>query len=87
MNDLESRARRNNLQIHGVPEGAEGRSVKELVVKLLRTELKLDDDVDLQIQRAHRALTPKPGPNTLPRSIIINFQQYSHKEMIIQKAW
>ena len=87
LNDLESRARRNNLRIHGVPEDAEGGSVTEFVDKLLRTELKLSDDVDLQIQRAHRALAPKPSPNMPPRSIILNFQQYSMKEMIIQKAW
>lgn len=44
-------------------------------------------DVDLQIQRAHRALASKPGPNSRLKSIIVNFQQYITKEMVIQKAW
>ena len=59
LNDIESRARRNNLRIHGVPEDAERGSVMEFVEEMLRAELKLNDDVDLQIQRAHRALAPK----------------------------
>lgn len=86
LNDIESRARRNNIRIHGVPENAEQGSVIEFVEKMLRSEFELGD-VDLQIQRAHRALAPRPGPNSRPRSIIVNFQQYSIKEMVIQKAW
>lgn len=59
----------------------------EFVEKLLRTELKLSEDTDLQIQHVHRALAQKPNPNLPPRSIVVNFQQYSIKEMVIQKAW
>ncbi|CAG5958713.1 unnamed protein product [Menidia menidia] len=41
--DLESRSRRNNLRIYGVPEGKEGRSVSEFVTDLLNKQLKLPD--------------------------------------------
>lgn len=85
--DLESRSRRNNLRIYGVPEGKEGRSVSEFVTDLLNKQLKLPDGSELQIQRAHRALVPRPPPNKAPRSIIVNFLQFNTKEMILKKAW
>uniref|UniRef100_A0A8C2KIC3 Uncharacterized protein n=1 Tax=Cyprinus carpio TaxID=7962 RepID=A0A8C2KIC3_CYPCA len=35
--DLESRSRRNNMRVFGVPEGQEGDSVTQFIEKLLRT--------------------------------------------------
>lgn len=87
LNDLESRARRNNLRVYGVPEGTEVSPVTEFMKKFLCTELELSEDTRLQIQHAHRAPGQKPNPNSPPRSIVINFQLYSIKEMFIQKAW
>lgn len=68
VNDLESRSRRNNPRIFGVPEGTEGSSPLQFVEKLFRNELTIPEDMDLQIQRAHRALAQKPDPNSPPRS-------------------
>lgn len=51
----------------------------------LREEFSVN--LDLQIQRAHRSLAPKPKPGQPPRSIVINFQQFTVKEMILKKAW
>lgn len=87
MVDLESRSRRNNLRIYGVPEGQEGKSVIEFVTQLLTEQLELPPGVDVQIQRAHRALTTKPPPEQPPRSLVVNFLQHRVKEMILQKAW
>lgn len=70
--DLESRSRRNNMRIYGVPEGKEGASVVEFVEELLQSHLSLPEGVELQIQRAHRALIPKPTSSSSPRSIIVN---------------
>lgn len=41
----------------------------------------------LGIERAHRALGPKPAENAPPRSIVIKFLKYSIKDKIINAAW
>lgn len=85
--DLESRSRRNNIRVYGVPEGSEGDSMIKFMENLLTAELTLPDGMSLQIQRAHRALTQKPGPDATPRSIVINFQQHVVKETVLKLAW
>ncbi|KAM9358436.1 uncharacterized protein ABDE67_003935 [Symphorus nematophorus] len=85
--DLESRSRRNNIRVYGVPEDSEGDSMIKFIENLMTTELGLPDGMSLQIQRAHRALTQKPGPDTTPRSIVINFQQFDVKETVLKLAW
>lgn len=85
--DLESRSRRNNIRMYGVPEDAEGDSMIKFVENLLTTELSLPEGMSLQIQRAHRALAQKPGPDATPRSIVINFLQFDVKETVLKLAW
>lgn len=85
--DLEARARRNNMRIFGVTEGEEGNSVSQFIEKLLRRELTIPPDLDLKIQRAHRSLAPKPRPEAQPRPIIINFQEFTTKELVLKEAW
>lgn len=85
--DLEGRSRRNNIRVWGVPEGTEKDSTPEFIERLIREELKLDEDASLQIQRAHRALAQRPAPDKNPRAIIVNFLQYQTKEDILKKAW
>lgn len=87
--DLESRARRNNLRIYGVKEDEENNSnMLDFVSDLIRTSLALPGGQDLNIVRAHRSLTMKPkDPKNPPRSIIVRFLDYRVKEMVIQEAW
>ncbi|TKS64946.1 LINE-1 type transposase domain-containing protein 1 ES cell-associated protein 11 [Collichthys lucidus] len=87
LDNLESRSRRNNLRVYGIHEEEESKydSVAQFMDKWLREEFSINSD--LQIQRAHRALAPKPKTGQTPRSIIINFQQFKVKEMILKKAW
>ncbi|CAL9687283.1 unnamed protein product [Knipowitschia caucasica] len=87
VNDLESRSRRNNMRIYGVPEGAEGSSVIQFVEGLLANEKLISGGTDPQIQRAHRSLAPRPNPNAPPRSIVVNFLQFRVKETILRNAW
>lgn len=87
LEDLESRARRNNLRIYGVPEGEEGSSVINFVGNLIRTEKLINDGMDTQVQRAHRSLGPKPGANDPPRSIVVCFLQFKTKETVLRNAW
>ncbi|XP_013856079.1 cingulin-like protein 1 [Austrofundulus limnaeus] len=79
LTDLEGRSRRNNIRIFGLPEDVEGRSTVAFLEQLFKKELELPEGVDLQIQRAHRALNPKPSPNAAPRSVIVNFLQFETK--------
>lgn len=87
IDDLESRSRRNNLRIYGIPEDREGKSVMDFVKDLLKSQLDLPAELDLQIQRTHRALGPKPTTNATARSIIVNFLQFQIKELVLKKAW
>lgn len=58
------------------------------VENLLRGGLKWTDDMpDLQIERAHRSVGPKPPEGASPRSIIIKFLSFKTKDSIIRKAW
>lgn len=90
LTETESHNRRENLRIYGVPEEAEKGSVNMLsfVDKLLREGLQLPEDVtDLQIQKAHRSLGPKPPAGAPPRSIVVKFLSFRVKEMLLHKAW
>ena len=86
-NDQESRGRRNNLRIYGVPEGEEKTSTVAFVEGLLRSEKLISEDCIPQIQRAHRSLGQKPGTDAPPRSIIVNFLEFRIKESILRNAW
>lgn len=85
--DLESRSRRCNIRIYGVPEGTEGDSMFKFLDQFLMNELTLPTDTTLQIQRAHRASIHKPAPGSPPRSIVVCFQQFSVKDMVLSLAW
>lgn len=87
--DQEGRSRRDNIRLYNVPEGSEGTSTTMFVEKLLRDTLEIPPTTDLGIERAHRALAPKPSGNggDKPRSIIIKFHRYKIKEEILRKAW
>lgn len=87
--DLENRHRRQNLRLYQLPEGSEGRDMIAFIKKLLPTvltNLPLTE-ADIRIDRAHRALMPKPKENDPPRSIVIKFADYTVKEQILQHAW
>ena len=87
--DLQNRARRQNLRLYQVLEGSEGNDMVAFIKKLLPTvltELPLTKD-DIRIDRAHRALIARPKENDSPRSIVIKFADYTVKEQILQQAW
>lgn len=86
LTDLEARSRRNNIRIYGIPEDVEGDNLQEFIESLIKTELPLQD-TDLGIQRCHRALGPKPPQNASPRSVVIFFQEYRTKELVLRSAW
>lgn len=86
--ELEGFSRRNNIRIYGLKEGAEGTSMLNFIENLLKTELAADTGLtELGIERAHRALGPRPAESAPPRSTVIKFLKYSTKEKILRAAW
>lgn len=86
--DLESRSRRNNIRIHGIPEGAERDDTISFVTDFIRSTLKIPVAVDIRIERAHRSLVTRPtGSMAPPRAIIARFIDHQVKDRIIQQAW
>lgn len=62
LTDLEARSRRNNVRMYGFPEGVEKDNIQQFVTDFIRKELEPLANVELGIQRCHRALGPKPPP-------------------------
>ncbi|KAK1882645.1 LINE-1 type transposase domain containing protein 1 [Dissostichus eleginoides] len=86
--DLESRSRRNNVRIHGIPEGSEKNDTIGFISGFIRSSLQIPAEVDIRIERAHRSLLAKPKENTAPpRAIIVRFLDYRVKEQVLQQAW
>lgn len=81
--------RRENVRIYGVLEGAEGepKAMIQFVEKLPRENLDTDNEKNMVIERAHRALIPKPPPGAQPRSILMKFLNYRMKEEVVRQAW
>lgn len=87
--DQESRSRRENIRIYGLPEGAENESpsMSAFVEQLFRENLAIPDETSLQIERAHRSPGPLPPEETQPRSVLVRFLSYKMKETILRLAW
>ena len=85
--DMEGRARRNNIRIYGVPEGAEGTSAVVFIENFIKSEFGEEFGADVGIERAHRALAPKPPVEAPPRSMVVHFLRWSVKEKILHAAW
>lgn len=55
---------------------------------LIKTELGESIGLnELGIERAHRALGPKPAETAPPRSTVVRFLKYTTKERVIRAAW
>lgn len=88
LTELKARLCRNNLCIYGIPEESEGSNLSEFLTKLIKSQLGLPlADMDLGIQRCHRALTPKPPQGAPPRSLVICFLEFRVKEPVLRTAW
>lgn len=87
LDDLENRSRRNNLRFVGVPEGKESGDMTPFIQKLLAAILDWDDTVQPpEIDRAHRAPTPRPNPGERPRVILVRFLRSADRELILRTA-
>uniref|UniRef100_H2ZY93 L1 transposable element RRM domain-containing protein n=1 Tax=Latimeria chalumnae TaxID=7897 RepID=H2ZY93_LATCH len=85
--DLENRSRHSNLRIVGLPEGLEGRNRIPFVESLLLSLLGRNAfEGNLEIERFHRALRPKPKIGDHPRMILVKVLRFWDNERALQIA-
>lgn len=84
--DLETRSRRNNLRLVGVPEGDEGADTCGFLENWITDVLELNTSRSpLVIERAHR-IGPTRKPEEPPRTSIMCFLNYKQKDMVLRAA-
>ncbi|CAI5638889.1 unnamed protein product [Oreochromis niloticus] len=85
--NLESRSRRQNIRVLGLPEDTEsGRPThffSNLLCELLGKEILQSPP---ELDRAHRSLAVKPPAGRPPRPVIIRLHRYQIKDLIIREA-
>lgn len=85
--DLESRSRRSNVRLTGLPESIEGPHPTTFFSNLLQKIL--GEQVlptPPELERAHRTPFTKPKPNERPRTVIMCFHSFQTKEKVIREA-
>ncbi|XP_062911188.1 uncharacterized protein LOC134350161 isoform X1 [Mobula hypostoma] len=87
--DQDGRSRQENIRIYNVPKGAEGLSMMDFVDKLLWEALEIPPTMEIEIERAHRSLVPRPSGDgeSKPRSIVLKFLRFKSKVEILRRAW
>lgn len=86
LEDVEDRSRRNNLRLRGIPESAHQENLGETVREIFRTVLD-DPQVEIELDRVHRALGPRSDDPERPRDVICRLHRYTQKETILRRAW
>lgn len=84
--DLEAHSRHNNVRIYGIAEGAEKNNIHQFIENFVKKELELAE-VEFGIQRCHTSLGPRLPSEAHPRSVIVYFQEFKVKEMVLHSAW
>ena len=87
IDDLENRGRRKNVRVIGLPEDAEGSNPTKFFESWIPDLLGLETKAGrMKIERAHRTLAPKPGPNQRPRPVLIRFHNFADKQRVLDAA-
>uniref|UniRef100_H3A7K7 L1 transposable element RRM domain-containing protein n=1 Tax=Latimeria chalumnae TaxID=7897 RepID=H3A7K7_LATCH len=85
--DLENRARHSNLRIIGLPKGIEGKDPILFMEKSLVEVLGENTFPGrIEIERAHRALRPRPKEGERPRIMIFKLLRFPNKMRILRRA-
>ncbi|XP_032388515.1 protein ECT2 [Etheostoma spectabile] len=84
--DLESRSKRQNLRVLGLPENIEGKDPRDFVAKMFSSLLGEILSAPPELDRAHRSLQPKPRPGDPPRPFIERFHRYIEREIVLNWA-
>lgn len=84
----QDRSRRYNLRIIGIPEAEDKANEAQTVVKALIEENfpELQNELGLQIEKAHRVPSKFNEKKVTPRHILVTFFNLSDKEKIVQMS-
>lgn len=74
------------MQFRGIPETTEMENVGDAVREIFWTVLD-DPEADIILDRAHRALGPRPTDPSRPRDNICRLHRYIQKENKLRQAW
>uniref|UniRef100_A0A8C5LWX1 Uncharacterized protein n=1 Tax=Leptobrachium leishanense TaxID=445787 RepID=A0A8C5LWX1_9ANUR len=86
VDDLDNRGRRHNIRIRGLSETDRAENLRTLLQEFFNMVLGRAPDSPVSIDRAHRALRPRPPPTAPPRDVICHLTEYSLKEAIMNSA-
>ncbi len=85
--DLESRSRRSNLRVLGVPENTEGPQPTSFMSNFFSELLGIDNSGALPLlDIAHRSLAPRPKPGAPARPMIVKVHHFQVKQRILRLA-
>lgn len=85
--DLESRSRRQNLRILGVPEDTEGPQVTSFMSDFFAELLGIENsETTPLLDIAHRSLAAKPRSGAPPRPVIVKVHHFQVKQRILRLA-
>lgn len=84
--DMSNRARRNNVRVLGIPEGAEGSDSIRYLESLIPQLLKLDFSRPFEIERAHRLPSSVNQRSKFPRPMIFCALRHLHAIQILMAA-
>lgn len=86
LEDLESRSKRQNVRVLGLPEGLEEKDARAYMAAMFTCLLGDLLSGPPELDRAHRSLQPKPRPGDPPRPMIVRFHRYVEKEAVLRWA-
>lgn len=84
LEDQESRDRRKNLRIRGVPETSHQEDLIEIIKKICNPLMNKETTNPIKIERAHRLKRPRELPQENPRDIIVRFKNWEDKNQLWQ---
>uniref|UniRef100_H3ADR5 L1 transposable element RRM domain-containing protein n=1 Tax=Latimeria chalumnae TaxID=7897 RepID=H3ADR5_LATCH len=84
--DIKNRSRRNNIRVSSILEGLEGLDMVTFIQSLISEALKLpeDSEASIEIDRAYRALCPKPASTDRHRQVIIRLLRWQDWEWTLK---
>lgn len=86
LEEIEDRSRRNNLRLRGIPEAVGSDQLAETVKEIFRTALD-ESGTEIELNRVHRTLGPRPSDPSNPRDVVCRLHRYLQKEAILRCAW
>ncbi|XP_053556210.1 probable ATP-dependent RNA helicase DDX60 [Bombina bombina] len=84
--DMENRSRRSNIRLKGIPESITAAELPSYLHQLFCAITGVDQSTEIEIERAHRALRPKPKADNPPRDVIVAFLRFPEKDKILKEA-